>query len=314
MKILVIFTGGTIGSKIANGKISPDRQTKYTLIENYLQGSKDDVTFDYNEPYFILSENLSAEKLNILISIIKENINKEYDGIIVTHGTDSLQFSAAAVSYAVGRCELPILFVSSNFPLEDKRSNGSENFKFAVEFIKQKISDGVFIVYKNEGEEAKFHHPLEATAFGEADDRLETISRNHFAKVQNGKIKLLRKPSFCDKAKDFILLEQSDILVITAMPGDSFAYCLNDIKAVILRPYHSGTLNTDSPSFIEFCKQAKKLNIPVFAVCSAEGITYETVDRYKNLDIISLPKIPFSAAYMRLWIAVSKNENLKKLF
>jgi len=314
LKILVIFTGGTIGSKVTDGKISPHRQTKYTLIENYLQGSKDDLTFDFSEPYFVLSENLSAEHLNSLTDTVKENLNKGYDGIIITHGTDSLQFSAAAVSYAVGNCKLPILFVSANYPLEDERSNGNDNFKAAVDFIKQKISSGVFIAYKNPREEVKFHSSLDAVTFGEADDRLESIGRKHFANYEKEKIKILKNPKPSESAIDFYLSPKSDILVITAIPGDSFSYSLNGIKAIIIRAYHSGTLNTDSKYFRDFCALAQKSDIPIFVVSSTNQTPYETVDFYEELGITALCDIPFSAAYIRLWIGVSLNENLKKLF
>ena len=63
MKILVIFTGGTIGSCLKNGWISTDATTKYRLLDRY-KGGKD--VFDTVEPYSILSENLSASEINCL--------------------------------------------------------------------------------------------------------------------------------------------------------------------------------------------------------------------------------------------------------
>ena len=71
MKILVIFTGGTIGSKFVGDKIAPSADTKFALTENFLKNSFKNVSFEYAEPYFILSENLKAEHLNKLIFMVK---------------------------------------------------------------------------------------------------------------------------------------------------------------------------------------------------------------------------------------------------
>ena len=77
MKILVVFTGGTIGSCYNGNVISTDSSTRYKLIEMYKQrGGK--AEFDTISPYTLLSENLSGEHFSLLYNAIKENINKNY--------------------------------------------------------------------------------------------------------------------------------------------------------------------------------------------------------------------------------------------
>jgi L-asparaginase len=49
-----------------------------------------------------------------LITTVKENLSSDYDGIIVTHGTDTLGYSAAALAYALGNGTVPVCLVSSN--------------------------------------------------------------------------------------------------------------------------------------------------------------------------------------------------------
>ena len=145
MKILVIFTGGTIGSTVKDGWISADNTAKYTLIENYKNSFGDSVCFDTCEPYFMLSENLSAKHLNLLTESVKEALSKDFDGIIITHGTDTLHFSAAAIHLAFSGADIPIVFVSANYPLENALSNGQANFEAAVKLIQSGISSGVYI-------------------------------------------------------------------------------------------------------------------------------------------------------------------------
>lgn len=314
MKILVVFTGGTIGSRAQNGWISPDGDTKYTLIENYISENGNDVEFASAEPYFILSEDLSADELNRLTHCVKENLDKGYDGIIVTHGTDTLQFSAAALSFAVGSDCIPIVLVSANHPLEDPRSNGSANFKGAVEFIKHGCGNGVFISYKNRNDHLKFHGGLDAIGYSEADDCVHSLYNEPYAVYDGKSIEVCGAAEIICPVSPFTLTEHHGILTLCATPGDCFDYDLPKYNAVILRPYHSGTLNTASIDFKRFCQKAKELDIPIFVCNIHPGTTYESAKLFEELGIIPLTHTTYAAVFMRLWIGASRGENLKNLF
>lgn len=71
MKILVVFTGGTIGSCYNDGVISPDSSTRYKLIEMYKQNGGY-AEFDAISPYTVLSENLTASILIYFIILSKK--------------------------------------------------------------------------------------------------------------------------------------------------------------------------------------------------------------------------------------------------
>ena len=117
MKINVIFTGGTIGSSHSDGYITPDPAAKYRLIKNYQKAFGTSVEFTVCNPYTILSENLSGKTLSLLMKSIKEGLEDNCDGIIVAHGTDTLQYSAIAAAYCFGSNTKPIMFVSLRFSL-----------------------------------------------------------------------------------------------------------------------------------------------------------------------------------------------------
>lgn len=92
MKILVVFTGGTIGC-VRKGKVlSPDNKQKYMLTQMYLD-RYGDVDFDTAEPYTVLSENLEGCHMNRLADCLQSYDLNSYDGIVVTHGTDTLQYT-----------------------------------------------------------------------------------------------------------------------------------------------------------------------------------------------------------------------------
>ncbi len=313
MKIAVIFTGGTIGSKIKDGWISTDGQTKFELVENFKACDNRNIEFVCSEPYFILSENLSATELNLLISAYKEAEKSDVDGIIITHGTDSLQFSAALLSL-VSQNDKPAVLVSANYPLNDARSNGMANFKAAVDFIEKKCGKGVFVSYKNTDGRHFFHRGHRTIAFLEGDDRLYSLNHAPYAEYINRDIRILEEDPPYLAAPLSPLCETSGILCISSLPGDGFDYSLNGIQAVILRPYHSGTVSTSNPEFAGFCKKARENGVPVFLVNAPKSTTYDSARLYKDLCIIPLPDVTFAEAYMRLWLGVSIGEELKNIF
>lgn len=307
MKILVIFTGGTIGSTEQDGWISPNQATKYLLLKEYTE-KHSEVDFETIEPYTILSENLSAEALNTLLQSVCENAEKEYDGIIITHGTDTLQYSASALSYAFGDTGMPIVLVSSNYPLSDAKSNGYINFEAAVQFIQSRIGKGVFVCYANTPARVEIHCGNMLLSHSEMSDALYSVGSNEFAYYQNGNIVLnphFKKPIFNKPLRTFTLKPHPDILVVNNYPGEKYPYVLDGYRAVILRPYHSGTLNTDNTHLRELCQKAKAKGIPVFIVNVNNGAAYASSKLYSELGIIVLPQSAFVSIYMKIWIAVS---------
>ncbi len=312
MKILVIFTGGTIGSAVSDGWISPNSERGYLLLESYKnKHTNNDIIFDTAEPYSILSENISAENINMLISCVKENANKGYDGIIITHGSDTLQYSAAAVGFCLGDT-LPAALVASNFELMDSRANGHDNFAAAVEIIRAG-KKGVFVPYKNSDGITYYHHSSRLLRHNEASDDVFSLMNEPYGIYQHGKFQ--ENPDFKHSEKNaplgtFELCENSDILNILCHPGNSFEYCLENTKAVILQPFHCGTINTESKTFKAFCDRAKERNIPVFLTNKPGEKGYASGKKLDELNVISLPMCGAISVYMKLWIAVSRGENL----
>lgn len=141
MNIAVIFTGGTIGSSIQDQYVSTDAQAPYHLLSMYGQSrnsclSKEAVDFTTYAPYTTLSEYLDGSHLNRLIACIRNVLVTDTDGIIVTHGTDTLPYTAAALGMIFAYAKVPIILVSSNYILDDPRANGLVNFSAAVDYIR----------------------------------------------------------------------------------------------------------------------------------------------------------------------------------
>lgn len=300
MKILVVYTGGTIGSSKANGVVAPNENTKGELISRYNSEYGGDICFCEMSPLTILSENLSAEVINNLIKIALDNVNA-YDGIIFTHGTDTLSYSACALSLALGECN-PVVLVSSNYPLEDERANGYDNFVGAVELIKSGKSKGVFVAYKNATENVRYHRGDRVMLHNAYTDAVESLLGEPYAEYSYGDVNILNPSQIAPQGlRELNLAHNSGVLAIFAHPGDNFAYSLDGVRAVIITTYHSGTLNTANEGFVDFCKRARQKKVGVYAFNVPNGNIYESAVLYDELGIKVLPVCTFPYAYIKLW-------------
>lgn len=314
MNILVVFTGGTIGSTCQDGFIGTDSAKSFQLIEAYRKNSNTEVTFSSSEPYRILSENITFEDYPRLVSAVQQGIQEHYDGIIVTHGSDTLQYSAALLSYVFGRTEIPILLVASNYVLDDPRANGLTNFSCAVDFICAKMGKGVFVAYKNPDAPCEVHRGELTIAYDIYSDRLRSLEDFTYGTFEQHSFFMNIRYHDIIEVKSHAIGKFTDqrgaILLVEAAPGIHYPELTSQVKAVIHRTYHSGTICAVSPDLGLFMKRARELEIPVFIVGNTLGPDYDSCKIYQELGMIQVPKVSPIAFYMKLWLALTNQMDL----
>lgn len=319
MKILVIFTGGTIGSSANNDVISPNEENTHLLLEMYKTTYGAEFEFITAQPYYALSENNTGETLTTLISFVCDNINGDYNGIIVTHGTDTLQFSAAALSYALGADCKPVMLVSSNYVLTDSKANGLLNFATAVDFINGRYGKGVFVPYKNSDGTVYIHRGSRLLPHSELSDDIFSIKNQYYGSYNgNTFIKnsdyTAKKDELSPFGKTVLSDYSSNIMVIHAYVGFKYPTILENTKAVLIKTYHSGTICTDCKEFQAFAAELRQKNIPCY-ICGAENRDiYESAKAYKEFDFTILPPAAFIAQYIKLWFAVENEIDFNKIY
>ena len=312
-KIAVIYTGGTIGSTADEKEIACGEKPPLALTQLYEQKHPGRVSFSAYEPYRILSENLEPEHWKILMAEI-EKAATDSDGIIITHGSDTLLYTAAFLSLFYGSYEKPIVLVASNYVLTDARANGWFNFDSAVNFILQKRGSGVFVAYANTLQECFIHkgHFLGNTLNG--SDRIYSIQDKWLGKyLPNGDY--VENPAFTKRwetpavpalgkePEEVIIPNQIDsVLYIKSMPGMAYPELPEKTKAVLIEGYHSGTIGI-SESLKVFAQKACDKEIPIYVTgLSGEELPYETVQVYRELGIVPLSDTAPIFALFLLWI------------
>lgn len=140
--ILLIYTGGTIGMKIdpATSALAPFNFTQ--ILEEVPELKKfgyriDALSFD---PLIDSSDVDIAFWIN-LAEIIRDNYRK-YDGFVILHGTDTMSFSASALSFMLEDLEKPVIFTGSQLPIGILRTDGKENLISSIEIAAAKREDG----------------------------------------------------------------------------------------------------------------------------------------------------------------------------
>lgn len=312
MNIRIIFTGGTIGSAEKDNIISTDSKAAYTLLEKYRKEyDAADVSFKTSEPLRMLSENLSASEINLIIKSVREAVTEDTDGIIVTHGTDTIQYTAAALSLILDSINIPVMLVSSAYPLDDERQNGTDNFAAAVEFIKEKAGCGVFVPYRNkEDRYVTIHDAQKLMSHHETTDSLFSLDDEYYACYMKDHNEIILNAGFHkaemsehEKPADIGYSDDPGILVVAPYPGCSYEFGeLTGYKYVLFRPYHSATLDTANEKFVSFCRKATEAGLKLYLSGCSRSTMYESTLTYRSLGIEILPYAPFPADYMRLWL------------
>lgn len=311
MKILVVYTGGTIGSTLGADYVSPDEGKAYVLIEQFRKCREGNEDFEYATPYTILSENLTGEHIRCLGNCILEALNKDYDGIIVLHGTDTLQYSAAAVSYALIDVRIPVVFVSSNYVLEDERANGLENFSCGVDFIENHRGKGVFVVYRNMDGKVYVHRGTRVLPHLPYSDEVFSVLGQYYGVYEEGKYRENEAYQGSGRQNAPLCLPGSrsaGVVRIIPYPGMGYPALHGRVKAVLLDSYHSGTICGTSNELKEFLKTAGELSIPVFLTGADAGADYESIREWEDSGVMVLPPASNVAMYVKLWMLTDERK------
>lgn len=131
-KILLIATGGTIASGYTEGGLAPKFSARELL--EYVEEHREFCRAEVIQPFNLDSTNICGKHWLKLAEVIEGHYG-EYDGFVICHGTDTMAFTAAALSYLVQNSPRPIVITGSqkpiNLPVTDARTNLMDSLRFA---------------------------------------------------------------------------------------------------------------------------------------------------------------------------------------
>ena len=327
-KVLIIYTGGTIGmiTDPETGVLKPfdfSQITKQVPEIKLFDCEIEAVSF--KEP--IDSSNMTPEVWKNLVHIIEENYSK-YDGFVILHGTDTMAYTASAVSFMVQNLTKPIVFTGSQLPIGIIRTDGKENLITAIEIAATYVN-GVAVVPEVS---LYFEYKLYR------GNRITKLSAHHFNAFETFNYPYLAEAGIeidfnfegiAPPSKELVSFKygiENDISVLKLYPGISkkmVAHFFNSpgLKAVILETFGAGNA-TSYDWFLEEIGIAISKGIIVVNVtqCKSGRVIqskYETGRGLEALGVISGDDITVEAAVTKLMYLLgnySNKQEVKELF
>lgn len=145
-KILLIATGGTIASKKTERGLVPAISAE-DLLE-FVPEIKDLCDIDAIQLFDLDSTNITPDHWLLMKETIRKNYDN-YDGFVISHGTDTMAYSAAAASYLIQNSPKPIVFTGSQKSIYNRDTDARTNLYHAFQYAVNEAAFGVHIVFNN---------------------------------------------------------------------------------------------------------------------------------------------------------------------
>lgn len=312
ISILIIYTGGTIGmvQDQETGALKPFR------FDNILQEVPELKKFGYNLTSFAFNPPLDSSNINpeawIKVADIIENNYNNFNGFIVLHGTDTMAYSASALSFMLENLQKPVIFTGSQLPIGSLRTDGKENLISSVEIAaamknNEPVVPEVGIYFENR------LYRGNRTTKNNTEDFNAFISGNFPPLAESGvHIRYNYNAIHYAKSKEYLIVHKTlntNISILKLFPGINrttveAVFNIPGLRAVILETFGAGNA-PEEEWFISCVEEACKKGIIVFNVTqcmtgSVEMGLYETSRKLSKAGVISGRDITTEAAVTKL--------------
>ncbi|AIG31017.1 1-alkyl-2-acetylglycerophosphocholine esterase [Flavobacterium psychrophilum] len=310
--ILLIYTGGTIGmvKDFETGVLKAFNFKK--LLKNIPELKLLDcniATVSFQKP--IDSSNMNVEEWKKIAIIVKENYD-DYDGFVVLHGSDTMSYSASALSFMLENLNKPVVFTGSQLPIGDLRTDAKENLITAIQVATLKNKNKSIINEVCLYFEYKLYR----------GNRTTKISAEHFSAFNSPNFPALAESGVHLNVSENVLLKNNttkklkvntnfddNVVILKVFPGINekvirTILSIPNLKGIVLETYGSGNAPTEK-WFISLLENAIKNGLHIINVtqCSGGSVNmgqYETGSQLKQIGIISGKDITTEAAITKL--------------
>lgn len=311
-KILLIYTGGTIGmmKDADTGSLKPfdfdsilQRIPEIRLLECEIE------TVSFDNP--IDSSNMNPKYWAEIAFIVELNY-KAYDGFVVLHGSDTMSYSASALSFMLENLEKPVIFTGSQLPIGDLRTDAKENLITSIQMASLQDNGKPMIREVGLYFEYKLYRGNRTTKINA--EHFEAFSSPNYPTLAESGVHLKVNKQFLRREdfKEALIVRtamDTNIGILKLFPGMSRLilegiFKQNQLKGLIIETYGSGNA-TSEPWFINMLKKAitKGLYIINVTQCTAGSVNmgqYETSSQLKAIGVISGKDMTTEAAVTKL--------------
>jgi L-asparaginase len=312
-KILLLATGGTIASVTSDDGLVPGLSANE--LRQYFQSHNDDFPVDVTCKILMNkdSTNIQPEDWVNMAEAIQEHYD-DYDSFIITHGTDTLGYTSAALSYMLQNLGKPVILTGSQVPLSFKKTDAKKNVSDALRFAQEDIG-GVFVVFDGRVIIGTRAVKIRTKSY----DAFESINFPYVASIHKQSVEYYWKP---EKPRDSFQINPSlcpDVFLLKLYPGvkpDIFDFLKKNYKGVVIESFGNGGLPFEGRNLLPKIKELTEAGIAVLisTQCLEEGqdiYLYEVGRKAANYNIIVSGDMNTEAVIPKLMWALGQEKELK---
>ena len=235
-RILLITTGGTIASKPTSDGLTPS-VTSEEILE-YIPEVTEICSITTYGLFNLDSTNICYQHWIAIVKCLKEHYTS-YDGFVITHGTDTMAYTAAALSYMVQNSKKPIVITGSQRPLAAVDSDARSNLLNAIVFACDSRAHGVHLLFDNKvilGTRARKTHTKSFNAF-------KSIDFPEIAIVRDRRVRYYIEEKVSDDGPDFYTSLDPKVFVLRLVPGmnpDIFSFLKEHYDGLVIESFGVG--------------------------------------------------------------------------
>jgi len=311
--VLIIYTGGTIGMSRTPSGYAPEKANFHRLLDSLPElRSPEMPQWDIIDMDPLLdSSDVTVKEWNLIGKLIADHYER-YSGFVVLHGTDTMAYTASALSFMLENCDKPVILTGSQIPLCEIRTDARDNLITALMIAAQCEVRGVCLYFG--GKLMRGNRAMKESA-----DGLIAFKSPNYPLLAEAGIEIryndkIRYPIY-EEPLHLQLFEAAPIGVIKVFPGIQFelfdSIMTEKLKGIVVETFGAGNIPGSGTALLPILQKAKESGT-VIVVCSQcpQGTvslgTYEASAPLRRAGAVSGYDLTTEAAVAKLYYLLSK--------